>query len=130
MPERRDYERIDLEGNVSFKVIDTPLDIFEAYLDNISFGGFAMYSAQKQKADSLIEFKLTTQALDQPLLGKGKIRYVALPPAYRTQIFTMGVEFVEANKDLVTYLIKRLQLKIANAAKAKQKSNPVDFMPY
>jgi hypothetical protein len=129
MPERRNYERIDLEGNISFKVIDTPLAIFEAYLDNISFGGFAMYSAQKQAADSLIEFKLTTQALDQPLLGKGKIMYVALP-AYRTQIFTMGVEFVEANKDLVTYLIKRLQLKIANAAKAKQKSNPVDFMPY
>ncbi len=133
MPERRSYERINSDGSVSFRRAGSSSPACracEAHLENISFGGFAMYSAQAQDAEAVIDFELTAPSLDQPLVGKGKIRHVTLPQRCATPIFTMGVEFIEADKDLVTYLIKRLQLKISHAASVKQKSNPVDFIPY
>jgi hypothetical protein len=130
MEERRHFDRLKLDGNIIIKSESgLPLD-FKAFLDNISFLGFAMYSTQKIEPDSLVNFEVTTQALDRPITGKGKVRYATKPDSNRSPFYTMGVEFIETNKDLVTYLIKKLQAKNAEHARSKANVAPVDFIPY
>lgn len=130
MQERRDYERLTLDGNVSLKTENGNPRTFIAYLDNISFGGFAMHAQERIEVDRIVEFELMTQLLEQPLSGKGKIRHITTPEKYRTVIFTIGVEFIDINKDIVIYLMKRLQLKIVNEIRSKKQTKPLDFLPY
>ena len=130
MEERRHFDRLKIDGNVIIKSESgTPLD-FKAFLDNISFLGFAMYSTQKIDPNSLVNFELTTPSLDHPLTGKGKVRYATNPAPNHSPFYTMGVEFVETDKDLVTYLIKKLQARQAEGARNKTKVAPLDFIPY
>jgi hypothetical protein len=130
MDERRHFDRLKLDGNVSIKSESGTLLDFKAFLDNISFLGFAMYAPQKIDTDSVVDFELNTQQLDHPLTGKGRVTYVVNPVPGHSPFYTMGVEFVETNKDLVTYLIKRLHSKMSENARNKTKVAPVDFIPY
>jgi len=103
----------------------------KVFLDNFSFGGFAVYSSEKLRPGRIVEFNLMTQALDQGLVGKGKIRHMTQPPQYTTPLYSVGVEFVEVNKDLVTYIIGRLQAKAAMEMRAKKEKAPsLDYIAF
>jgi hypothetical protein len=130
MPERRSYERLSLDGNIEIKSENGTPRIFGANLDNLGFGGFAMYTPEKIAAAAVVEFEMITQLSRQPLIGKGKIRHISAPEKYTTPIFTVGIEFTDVNQDLVLYLIKRAQLKIANETRVKKQVKPLDFIPY
>lgn len=130
MEERRHYDRFKMDGNISIKSENgQPLEI-KAFLDNISFIGFGMYSVQKVNLDSVVDFELCAQELDRPLTGLGKVTYVADPASSRSPFYNVGVEFVDTNKDLVTYILKRIQAKMAEQAQSKSKAAPIDFIPY
>jgi hypothetical protein len=119
-----------MDGNISIKSENgQPLEI-KAFLDNISFIGFGMYSVQKVNLDSVVDFELCAQELDRPLTGLGKVTYVADPASSRSPFYNVGVEFVDTNKDLVTYILKRIQAKMAEQAQSKSKAAPIDFIPY
>lgn len=120
-----------MDGEVRLTRVDGEPSSFKAYLDNLSFSGFAMYSTEELKVDSAIEFELVTPLLDQYLAGKGKVRHVTLPNKYTARMFTFGIEFTEVDEDLVTYVLKRRQQRLAEAAKKKKpQGNPLDFIPY
>lgn len=120
-----------LDGDVHIKTRGkNPLE-FRVFLDNFSFGGFAVYSQQKLRPGRIVEFNLITQALDQGLVGRGRIRHVTQPPQYSTPLYTVGVEFTEVNKDLVIHIIHRVQAKIALEMQAKrQKVYAADFIAF
>lgn len=131
MSEKRAYERLTLDGDVYIKTKGRNAHAFRAFLHDVSFGGFAMYSQEKLKPGNSIEFNLVTQPVGQGLAGKGKIRHSTCPPQYNTPLNIVGVEFVEVNKDLVTYIINRLQAKSALAAQAKKvTAGSLDFIPF
>jgi len=131
MSEKRNHERLILDGDVHIKTRGkNPLE-FRVFLDNFSFGGFAVYSQQKLRPGRIVEFNLITQALDQGLVGRGRIRHVTQPPQYSTPLYTVGVEFTEVNKDLVIHIIHRVQAKIALEMQAKrQKVYAADFIAF
>jgi len=110
----RIYPRYAVGGTVNLKVPDSFLNnLFDAGLDNISFGGFAMNSYLKINIDTNISFKLKSLLSDEPLPGKGRIRYVR-EDGYKTIIYKMGVEFTEVNKDVLKYLITKIQSHAKN----------------
>jgi hypothetical protein len=105
----RAYPRYATEGTVNLRVPDSFLNnLLDAGLDNISFGGFAMNSPLKINVDTDISFKLRSCLLDEVLPGKGRIRYIR-EDGYKIVIYRMGVEFTEVNKDVLKYLITKLQ---------------------
>lgn len=130
MRDRRSYERLALNGHVNLKTENGSLRISNAYLDNISFNGFTMHAIERTEPDMIVDFELMPQSLYEPLAGKGKIRYVKAQEKYKTVMFTMGIEFIDINKDIVTHLIKRVQLKLTNETKEKGRTRPIDFLPY
>jgi len=136
-PEKRDYERLKLDGNVSIKSADGRRRRFKAYLENISFGGFAMFakSRRKMSPETMVEFELVTPCLDEYLPGKGKIRHITRPERYTYPFYIIGVQFTEVNKDMVTHLIKRLQArlvsaKIAAELRSKKIAKAIDYIPF
>jgi hypothetical protein len=81
--------------------------IFRAYLDDISLGGFAVNSDKKIAVDKIVEFELMTRLLEQPLVGKGKVRHVRSRGQDKKGSFNLGVEFLDINKDTVKNLVRR-----------------------
>jgi len=103
--------------------------MLSAFLDNLSFGGFGMYSQDKVDLKKEIEFDLTVPLLGQPLSGSGSIRYMNPVEKYNKEIYFMGVEFGEVNKDAIVFIIKRLHLQKSKQTAAKI-HNYLDFIPY
>ena len=127
--EHRGFERISLDGYVYIKTSNGLTHEFKAYLDNISFGGFAVYSQEKFDLGTVIEFRLITQALDEALVGKGKIRHIYRPPQYSSMLLTTGIEFVEVSQDKVRHMINRWQTRQALERENKKKANIFDGIP-
>lgn len=124
MKEKRNYERLPMDGSVGYSLEDKPYASFEAYLENIGFGGFAMYSKAGTEPGAVINFSLHTPLLGQPLTGRGKIRHMHAPWRSGSAVFMMGVEFLEINKDQVIFIINRWQLK------QQKQAYSLDFMPF
>ena len=107
--EKRNYARLGLAGKVILKAENGRSRTFKVPLNNISLGGFAfaMYTRQGLEAERNVEFALMTPLLDRPLMGKGKIKYVALPESNSGKSSApIGVEFIQVNKDGVRRLIR------------------------
>ncbi|MCM8763190.1 MAG: PilZ domain-containing protein [Candidatus Omnitrophica bacterium] len=116
----RAYERFELEGRISLQIPDSVIpNIFDANVENISFGGLRMNSLQKIEVDHIINFKLKPALFDELLSGKGKIRYVKEEAYYKTPCYKMGVEFIEVNKDILRYIITQVQ-NLDNETKRKR----------
>lgn len=130
MQERRSYERFDVEGSINIKSVNGKPRLLSGRLVNIGFGGFTIYTEEKIEGGKTIEFELILVALDQPLAGKGKITYTNALVKEKTTLFSMGVEFIDINKGIITHFMKRLQLKIAREVRDKKKIKPLDFLPY
>lgn len=130
MKERRGYERLSLDGYINLKGEKIKPGPLQVGLQDISFGGFASYGPQELEVDNVVEFELTTQLIDRPILGKGRIRHINKPQRYIVPIFVMGVEFIEVDKDMLLHLIKRQQLKKSQEANAGRRKGILDFMPY
>ena len=130
MSERRHFDRLRLDGNVHIKSENgQPLES-KAFLENISYVGFGMYCAQKLVPESVVDFELTAQHLDRPIIGRGRVRYVMDPVSERSPFYRMGIEFMDTDKDVVTYLIKRIQAKMSKDTRSRTNTAHVDFIPY
>lgn len=130
MPEKRHFDRLRLDGDVRIKSENGQPFESRAFLENISFVGFGMYSTRKFVLESVVDFELIAQYLDRPITGKGRVCYAADPVSERSPFYRMGIEFVDTNKDAVTYLIKRIQAKMSRDARTRTNTAHVDFIPY
>lgn len=101
-----------------------------AYLDDVSFGGFSIYSKESPEANSNIEFNIMTNLSEQAISGKGRVCYKAKPQDFNQKISFLGIEFTEVNKDMVSFLINRIQARVINKLRQAKQVKPVDYIPY
>jgi len=128
---KRNYERMAIDGNAIFRINDNADEALRVSLDNISFGGFSIYSKEKFEIDKMIDFELMLTLVGETLRGKGKIRYISQPKKFGTTIYVVGVEFVEIDRDNLAYVIKRIQTEIVNRTKGTSiVKKKLDFFPY
>jgi len=130
MQNRRSYDRLPLSGQINIRSKDAGIGPFEAFLENISFGGFGMYGAGRVELGSEVEFELSSPLFGQPLSGRGVARHIDQKKNYETKIHSMGVEFTEVNKDAIIFILKRLHLNSCTGSHLDQKSSSLDFIPY
>lgn len=129
MQERRAYDRLEVDGTILFKAVGSKVHV-KAYIENISFGGFRMFSREKLDKDSIIDFELSLPMLEQPLKGKGKVRHVVLPKENAAAVFSMGVEFQDMDKESILHAIKRAQIKlISDLMRKPPKAKPMEDIP-
>jgi len=131
MQEKRDFARMLLEGGVSIETLGDQRRKFTAYLDNVSFGGFSMITNEKTDENTLLDFELMPRLASQAIGGRGKVKYVSAPEKHTTPLYTIGVEFVDVNRDLIAYLLKRIELQNAQEVRNKKRHDKrLDFLPY
>lgn len=77
---------------------------------NVSFGGLAVYSFEKlDVAGNIFEFNLITTIHNVQLQGKAKNLYFSEEKRAGKPIYRMGFEFVDMNKDMVSFLLSSIQ---------------------
>ena len=130
MTNKRSYDRLDVMGTVDLKNQD---HVYRGYLQNISFTGFAGFSAvmlEKIKPGAAVEFNLNIPAVGETLDGQGVVRHMSEVEKHKGKIFVLGIEFTDVNKDIVTHILKKLQAKISEEAGRENPSEPIDFIPF
>lgn len=130
MKDKRNFTRFVIAGVVVIKTEEGVLETFRAYLDNVSFGGFLLYSQKNLAVDKIVKFELVIKPLAYSLAGKGKVKYAIKTTKYKSPFFRIGIEFVDINRDIVAYEIKRIQREIFKEKRKLEKVDLPDFMPY
>ncbi len=128
MNERRAYERLGVAGDVNIRIEGSPAEAKKGCLENISFGGFGMSIQEGIEPQAGIDFEMNISTAGESFRGKGIIRHSNEKLKYNNRIFITGVEFSDVNKDILTYLIKRIQTRFARERRAKTQG--ASFMPF
>jgi c-di-GMP-binding flagellar brake protein YcgR len=129
MSERRSYERLGLSGDA--KVVKSASgEEVRAFLSDISFGGFSIYSTASFNDQDTVNFKFAIPSFGADLHGTGTVCHTESPDETKpVQLQRIGVKFSDVNKDLVQHLLNRLHLDMV-AGKRSGGGRNVDFMPY
>jgi c-di-GMP-binding flagellar brake protein YcgR len=120
MGRQREYTRFITEATVILKLEGDVSSGIRADLVDLSFTGISVYAPERIETDSKINFELITKFLDKPIIGKGKIRYVQETKINNTEVFKMGIEFIEIEKETILSIINRLQREITRNIKRQQ----------
>ena len=124
MADKRDFTRFTIEAKVTFKLEgDVPKTIKSQVVD-ISTVGWSSIVEESIDVNTIIQFDLISYASDQHLTGKGKITNVTQQKTIADNIFRIGVEFIEADKEAVLVFINE-DLRRKKMQQPRNKS--VDF---
>jgi len=120
MQERRKYIRYDIEGNAILKTRVDASGSIKGDLVNIGFEGMSVSVQEKIAEGSDISFELTTKLYDKPIIGEGKVVYVAEDTVSNSNVFRIGVEFIHIDKKAIQYILVRIQEDICAEARKKR----------
>lgn len=130
MNDKRNHERLSVAGEVILKDETSNSIIAEGFLDNISYSGALIFLRKEieQGREVLAEFKISflTTSIDI----KSRIKYIKQSLKYKYPVFRVGLEFSEADKGKVEYIIKRIHAQAAEKKRSQINIKPPDFMPY
>ncbi len=137
MINRRNYVRYIVEGKVSIETEgDTPKTMVGQLLD-LSSAGWGAFFKESIDVNTIIQFDLSANFLEEHLKGKGKIIHVTQQRISGSKGFRIGVEFIEADKDTVSRLlnekqriIRQEQVRVIEAEKKKQQSKALNIGPF
>lgn len=137
MINRRNYVRYIVEGKVSIKTEgDIPKTIVGQLLDLSSIGWGAFFK-ESIDVNAIVQFDLTLNFLEEHLEGKGRIIHVTQQRVSGGNGFRIGIEFTEADKEIVSRLlsekqrlIRQEQVRIMEAERKKQQSKALDIGPF
>ena len=110
MQERRGYVRFDVQGQAVIKCAEEPGGAQGEWTD-ISYGGFAMTTQDAFSSEEAVSFELTTDLLDEPLAGKGKIKNVNKVNRPGSAIFRVGIEFVDIDRRILLNLMEMVDAR-------------------
>jgi len=130
MKERRNHIRLTAGGKVVIKREGGKTEEIEASLDNISFGGFGIFTKEKIEIGQIVDFELVMDLCCDKLSGKAKAKYIGEIDKFKGKFFNIGVEFIDTNENTIRYFISRLQAKSAKEMREKMRVKPIDYMPY
>ncbi|MCK9603223.1 MAG: PilZ domain-containing protein [Candidatus Omnitrophica bacterium] len=124
MAERREYIRYDIEGHIDLKTEDGAISSFKVDVIDISFLGVSVYSKEKiDILDKIVYFELISGLLEQPLIGKGRVKYIHEEIRNKAPVFRMGLEFIDMDKSALLHFLnitqEMLALKIRRAGHAR-----------
>jgi len=109
MINRRNYVRYLMEVKVSIKSEgDNPKTMVGQVLDLSSIGWGALFK-ESIDMNTIIQFDLTANFLEEHLEGRAKIVNLKQQEVSDGKGFRIGVEFIEVNKNLVSRLISEQQ---------------------
>lgn len=109
MINKRNFMRYVIEANVRFKTTaNVSKDIQGQILDICSLGWGAFFK-ESIEVNTIIQFDLTTDLLDEHLKGSGRVVYTRQQKSTFGSGFRIGVEFIEVDKDTVLRFISEQQ---------------------
>jgi c-di-GMP-binding flagellar brake protein YcgR len=120
MQEQRRYIRYNAEGSAIIKPQDGISRNIQANLVDISFLGIGVEAAEKISSGTDVGFEVTTKLWDKTIIGKGKIKHVQEIKRYDTDIFRIGIEFIDVDKETIRCIINRIQEDICAQARRKK----------
>lgn len=130
MFDKRSYTRYILNGSVNFRTENNISNTIRADLIDMSFLGFSIFFKEVIEIGTNLEFELETQLMQDPLVGKGKVKNFRETIMFGMPGFKIGVEFTEVNKDSLEFLLHKIQARVcAEKRKMWQSGNPY-FGPY
>ena len=126
MEDRRRYKRLNAEGTVIIKPEDGTSRTIKADLINISFMGITtVYVKEKIKPGTYVKFELISKLWNEPVICKGKIIHTGEIKKYGSNVFRMGIEFIDFDKKAIQNILNLFQANIlAEARKGRSKRNP------
>ena len=89
-------------------------------LIDISFIGIGVYAEEKIEVGTDVSIELISRFWGEPIIGKGKIRYTREVKKHERNVFRIGVEFTDINKEAVRSIMNRIQADICAEAKKGQ----------
>jgi c-di-GMP-binding flagellar brake protein YcgR len=120
MQEQRRYIRYNAEGSAIIKPQDGTSRNIQANLVDISFLGIGVEAGEKISSGTDVGFEVTTKLWDKTIIGKGKIKHVQEIKRYDTDIFRIGIEFIDVDKETIRCIINRIQEDICAQARRKK----------
>jgi hypothetical protein len=115
MVERRGYRRYAIEGHISLKTEDGTSSDFKIDVTDVSFLGVTIYAKEKINiAGKVVDFELSSGLLEQPLAGKGRIKYINEELKNKVTVFRMGFEFVDVDKHNLLHFLNLIQEMISS----------------
>lgn len=137
MINRRNYVRYIMEVKVSVKSEgDASKTMVGEVLDLSSIGWGAIFK-ESIAINTIIQFDLTSNFLDEHLEGKAKIVHVSQQRESGGKGFRIGVEFIQADKGIVSRFIsekqriaRQEQIRVLEAERKKQQSQGSDIGPF
>lgn len=137
MINRRNYVRYIVEGKVSIKTKGDTSKTMVGQLLDLSSAGWTAFFKESIDVNAIIQFDLTPNFLEKHLKGKGRIIYVTQQKISGSKGFRIGVEFIEADKEIISgllnekqRLIRQEQVKVIEAERKKQQSKALNIGPF
>ena len=126
MEERRRYKRFDTVGTVVLKPEDGTSRAVRADLINIGFTGITtVYVQEKIEVGIYVKLELISQLWNKPVICKGKIIHTEELRKYDSNVFRMGIEFIDIDKKAIQNILNLIQANIlAEVRKRHSKMNP------
>jgi len=119
MRDQRWYIRYNIEGMANLKSKGADPSGINSDLIDISYRGFGAWANKKIGVGQEISFELMTKLWDEPVVGKGEVKYVQEVKREQGSVFRLGVEFKEIDKKTLQSIINYLVQNICAEAKKK-----------
>ena len=124
MQDKRNYRRFSFENNIFLKFENDPGKIIEGKLLDIGFVGLSIFLTENAQAQmtlqAIVQFDIPGSP-EQHLIGKGKVAYVNKHRLYAQDGFRLGLEFVEVDKEMVINILNRLESKILEQTRKRNR---------
>jgi len=119
MRDQRWYIRYKIEGTARLKAKAAGPSGIKTDLLDISYRGFAAWADKKIEAGTEVEFELTTKLWNEPIIGKGEVKYAQEAKKDQGTIFRLGIEFKEIDKKILQTIINYIVQNICAEAKKR-----------
>ena len=119
MLEKRAHIRYSVEGTISLKPEGGAPLIIKADLADICSGGLGVYSKEKIESGVDVTFELTTKLWHEPIIGRGKVGYSKEIKRHDGDIFKLGIQFIDIDKEALGYVITHIRGIICAETKKK-----------
>jgi c-di-GMP-binding flagellar brake protein YcgR len=124
MHKPRNYSRTNIVGTATIHPENEPTKTIRADLANLSFGGCCVYAREQLAPDAVIEFVLSTELSGEQLSGKGKIKHVKESSRFGKVVFTVGIEFIDTNREVIVNLLNIYRARINQAKMESSRPKP------
>jgi len=121
MPNKRDFERFQLQGKVEIYLKEECQVSYKGTLINISSIGFCAFLKEKLMVGSEIVFELRISLEDMILKGEGVIRNIVESTENNTHGFRLGINFTKIDKESILMVLNQIESRISEQ---KRKNKP------